>query len=171
MVCQGQKDSWSLESKLWMPRTLQNNVWLLKFVDGRKAFDPVCNGLASWNFDVLTNFIFVRQNEIWYGVKSIMPFSKLTIGKSQAFSARSYVYFHGYTQIRDRGGTMCLPLVLIGLMTHKSILWPRLCKDCIFLEDIWCHKIIMDVLTEFLESTTIHGLAYISSAKVGLGKI
>ena len=26
----------------------------------------------------------------------------------------------------------------------------------------------MDVLKEFLESTTIHGLAYISSAKVGV---
>ena len=26
------------------------------------------------------------------------------MGKSQVFSAHSYVYSHGYTQIRDRGG-------------------------------------------------------------------
>ena len=32
-------------------------------------------------------------------------------------------------------------------------------------------KGIMDVLKEFLESTTIHGLAYISTAKVGVGRV
>ena len=37
-----------------------------------------------------------------------MPFSKLIIGKSQVFSARSYVYLHSYTQIRERGA-QCAP--------------------------------------------------------------
>ena len=35
--------------------------------------------------------------------KSVLPFSKLIIGKSQVFSACSYVYLHGYTQIRGGG--------------------------------------------------------------------
>ena len=29
--------------EVWMPRTLQNNVWLLKYVFGREACDSVCN--------------------------------------------------------------------------------------------------------------------------------
>ena len=30
-----------------MPKTLQNNVWLLKFFDDREAFDPMAYGLWS----------------------------------------------------------------------------------------------------------------------------
>ena len=36
------------------------------------------------------------------GVKSVLLFSKLIVGKSQVFSARLYVYLHSYAQIRDR---------------------------------------------------------------------
>ena len=46
-------------------------------------------------------------------IKSILPFSKLIIGKSQLFTACPYMYLHGNTQIRDRGRPP--PLVLIGL--------------------------------------------------------
>ena len=48
-----------------------------------------------------------------------MPYSKLIIRKTQVFSTRSYVYLNSYTQIRDRGGTMCPPPGQIGLM-HTS---------------------------------------------------
>ena len=51
-----------------------------------------------------TNFIFSAKRD------NFTKFYKLIIGKSQVFSARSYVYFHGYRQIRDKGGTMCPPL-------------------------------------------------------------
>ena len=32
--------------EVWMARTLQNNVRLLKLFDDREAFDPVCKGPA-----------------------------------------------------------------------------------------------------------------------------
>ena len=53
---------------------------------------------------------------LFYRKKSVLPFSKLIIGKSQFFSARSYVYLHCYTQERDRGGTMCPLPGQIGLI-------------------------------------------------------
>ena len=34
------------------------------------------------------------------GVKSVVPYSKLTIRKSQVFSTRSYVYLQSYVEIR-----------------------------------------------------------------------
>ena len=49
------------------------------------------------------------------GVKSIVPYSKLIIRKSQVFSTRSYMYLNSDTQIRYRGGTMCPPPGQIGL--------------------------------------------------------
>ena len=60
-----------------MPRTFQNNVWLLKIFIGREAFDPVCN------FGISDKLHFFGKNRLYYGVKNILPFSKLIIGKSQ----------------------------------------------------------------------------------------
>ena len=76
----------------WITRTLQNNVLLLIFFVGREAFDPVYVGSPWWNFGLSDELIF-------FGVKSILPFSKLIIGKSQFFSARSYVRLHSYTHM------------------------------------------------------------------------
>ena len=52
----------------------------------------------------LTNIIIFRWNEMVSWGKNILPFSKIIIGKSQVFSARSYVYLHGNTQIHGGGG-------------------------------------------------------------------
>ena len=46
----------------------------------------------------------------------MVPYSKVIIRKSQVFSTRSYVYLNSYTQIHDRGGTMCPSPGWIGLM-------------------------------------------------------
>ena len=54
-------------------------------------------------------------------VKSVLPFSKLITEKSQVFSTSSYAYLHRNTQIRNRGGTMCPPPVLIGLKKSRMI--------------------------------------------------
>ena len=78
----------------------------------------------NFTFETLTNSIFVRKTRYFYGVKSVLPFSKLIIGKCQVFSARSYVYLPGYMQIRNRGGTMCLHPVLIGLRNISISLGP-----------------------------------------------
>ena len=40
----------------------------------------------------------------------VLPFSKLLIGKSQAFSMRSNVYLWRYTQMRGSGGIYAPPL-------------------------------------------------------------
>ena len=54
---------------------------------------------------------FFRQDEIilWGKKRSALFQTNQIIGKSQLFSARSYVYLHGYTQICNRAATMCPP--------------------------------------------------------------
>ena len=89
-----------------------SNVWLLIFFVGREAFDPVCKGPALWNFGISDEvYFFLTETRSFHGVKSVLPFSKLIIVKSQVFSARLYVYLHGYTQIRDRGASQSRSLV------------------------------------------------------------
>ena len=51
----------------------------------REASNPVCKGPPLWNCGISDEIHFIRQNEILYGVKSVLPFSKLIIGKSQVF--------------------------------------------------------------------------------------
>ena len=94
-----------------MPRALKNNAWLLNIFVGREAFHPVCKGPTLGISDEL--YFFALLTRIFHVVKSVVPFSKLIIGKSQVFSARSYVHFHGYRQIRD-GGWGAPALVLMG---------------------------------------------------------
>ena len=53
-------------------------------------------------------------------VKNILPFYKLIIGKTQVFSARSYVYLHGYTQIRPNRVLMYLSLSLLTYFTSYA---------------------------------------------------
>ena len=66
----------------------------------------------------LMNFIFSRRNKkTSCGKKHTALFQTHNSEKSSFFSAGSYVYFHGYIQIRDRGGTMCPLPVLIGLVS------------------------------------------------------
>ena len=89
--------------------TLKNNVWLLKCFFGQDVFDPVCKGPALWYLGISDELYFFSETWWFHGVKSILPFSKLIMGKSQAFSSPSYVYLHRYRQIRDRGGRMCPP--------------------------------------------------------------
>ena len=62
-----------------------------KFLLVERCFNPVCKGPALSS-----------------PKRSVLPFSKLIIGKSQVFSACSYVYLHGCTQIRERGA-QCAP--------------------------------------------------------------
>ena len=112
-----------------MPRTLCNNIWVFEF------FLLVERRLTQFvnvpPYEILvfpTNFFFLAETK-FHGVKSVLPFSKLIIGKSQVFSARSYVYLHGYTQIRDSGGTMPPPgpnRVNKGLLPYCSHLFLRL---------------------------------------------
>ena len=61
-------------------------------------------------------FYFFAKPRQFHGVKSVLPFSKLIIGKSQVFSTRSYVYLPGYTQICDRGDTLWPPSGYLGLI-------------------------------------------------------
>ena len=49
--------------KVWTLRALQNNVWLLNLFDDQKEFNPVCEGLALWNFCISDGF-FSQRNEI-----------------------------------------------------------------------------------------------------------
>ena len=58
---------------------------------------------------IYLTIFFLGETRLFSGIKSILPFSKLIIEKSQVFSTRSYAYLHRYTQIRNRGGTMCPP--------------------------------------------------------------
>ena len=44
----------------------------------------------------LMNYIFFCETRSFHGEKSIVPYSKLIIKKSQVFSTRSYVYLHSY---------------------------------------------------------------------------
>ena len=57
----------------------------------------------NFTFETLTNSIFVRKTRYFYGVKSVLPFSKLIFGKSQGFSTSLYEYLPSYTQTRVRG--------------------------------------------------------------------
>ena len=68
---------------------------------------PVCKGPPLWNFGISNKLNFFQWNDINHGVKSVLPFSILITEKSQVFSMHLYVYLPRYTQIRDRGGTMC----------------------------------------------------------------
>ena len=55
------------------------------------------------------NKVTKQRKGLFFFLKSILPFSRLIIGKSQVFSARSYMYLHRHTQMCDRVGTMCPP--------------------------------------------------------------
>ena len=47
-------------------------------------------------------------------------------------------------------------------MACKVAVWYK-----VLLAVVWKHLFVMDILEEFLESSTIHGLSYISASKVG----
>ena len=69
----------------------------------------------------LMNFIFFGKTRQLYGVKSILPFSKLIIGRSQVFLTQSYVYLPRYTQIRDRRAQCGLTASWVGCNGKKKI--------------------------------------------------
>ena len=48
----------SVWPQLYQPGTLQNNLWPLKYFDGREAFDPVCKGPALYNFGISDKLYF-----------------------------------------------------------------------------------------------------------------
>ena len=54
--------------EVWMPRTLKNNVWLLKCFVGRDTLDPVCKVPGLWNFGISDKLCF-RWNEMVSWVK------------------------------------------------------------------------------------------------------
>ena len=61
--------------EVWMPRTLQNNVWLLKCFVGREAFDSVCKGPALWNFSISDKpYSFSLKRGNFMGWKAYCPF-------------------------------------------------------------------------------------------------
>ena len=79
------------------------------------------------------------------GVKSVLPFSKLIIGKSQVFSAYSHVYLSGYTQICDGGGgTMRRPPRphRVKWYLYKQYAWrqPTFEHGPYHFDGLLCHK-------------------------------
>ena len=60
--------------------------------------------------------IFSPKRDNFMGYKAYCPFPNSWFWKGKFFS--TLVYLHSYTQIRDGGGTMCPPSVLIGLMAN-----------------------------------------------------
>ena len=106
-----QKISWSLDDqnplKKWL--TFQIFHWLER---------PPTQFV--WSSVISNELHLFRQHEIAYGVKSILPFSKLINRNSQVFSTCLYVYLQRSTQIRGRAGIYPPPPpppppVLIGL--------------------------------------------------------
>ena len=65
--------------EVWMPRTLKNNVWLLKCFFGQDVFDPVCKGPALWYLGISDELYFFSETWWFHGIKSILPFSKLIL--------------------------------------------------------------------------------------------
>ena len=60
-------------------------------------------------------FIFPGKTVTFLLVESLVTSSILKMRKSHKKLAPSYAYPLAYTQIRDRGGTLCPPPPLIGL--------------------------------------------------------
>ena len=49
--------------EVWMPRTLQKNVWLLKLLFVKEAFDPIRKGPPLWNLGI-SDELYFQGNEI-----------------------------------------------------------------------------------------------------------
>ena len=102
-----------------MPGTRQDNVWLLKFFDGREVFDRVCKGPASWNFGISDKLYFFRVNEIiLWGKKHMALFQTHNWEKSSFFSTLVRVFARLHANTWQGGGHNAPPLVLIGLNSH-----------------------------------------------------
>ena len=68
-------------------------------------------------------FLVSEKTVNFFGVKPGAPCSTLKMRKSHKKLARVYAYTHAYTQIRDWGGQICPPPVIIGLRELTSSCW------------------------------------------------
>ena len=58
-------------------------------------------------YEISDELYFFSEMRQLYGVKDVLPLSKLITEKRQVLSMHLYAYLHRYTQIRDRGGAQC----------------------------------------------------------------
>ena len=101
------------------PSKIMFDFWKKNF--GGEVFDSVSKGPPLWNIVIFDELYFFGKTRWLYGVKSVLPFSKLIIGKNQVFSTRWYVYLLGYTQICDRGRHNVPPVGVNRVKwTHKN---------------------------------------------------
>ena len=84
MIYHIQKDSWSLDDQNQPPRKIMD---FYNFSLVGEASDPVRKGPPLWNSGISKMFYFFGKMRWFYRVKSVLPFSKLIVGKSQFFSS------------------------------------------------------------------------------------
>ena len=70
------------------------------------------------------SLILFGETRWFYGVRSVLPFSKLITEKSQVFSTHSYAGLPRYKQIRDRGGTMCVARTTRKIVKRSTFFCP-----------------------------------------------
>ena len=97
------------------------DFWNVLLVETRLTLFVRVPPMIFWYF--WRTLFFSRWNVIiWWGKKKkhTALFHSLINGKSQVFSACSYVYLHSYTQICDKGGPMCPPLAGLNRVDKKG---------------------------------------------------
>ena len=72
------------------------------------------------------------------------------------FSARSYVYLHRYTQIRDRGGTMCPPGLNRVKYNSLANICHRIYATAVSLDD----EAILEFIFASCQSLCVFGFIY-----------
>ena len=113
--------------EVWMPRTLQKNVWLLKLLFVKVAFDPIRKGPPLWNFGISDKLYFFAETRYFScGKKRTALFQTRNWEKSSFFT--TLIYIHMCTPLYAntwQRGTICPPPVLIGLINlcYKGYNW------------------------------------------------
>ena len=123
-----------------MTRTRPDNYGLFSFFIGWRLLRP---SLLGCPLVFPSNLIFFRKMRQFYGAKSVLPFCKLIIGKSQVFSTSLYnvhVFAQMYANACQGAYMPPSPLGQTGLIVSTNCLKYAYLVFKIVCPKIWSHK-------------------------------